>query len=175
MATYPTGAHWPALHALVDRVAERQRADFGQLASTVKPDGSLVTDCDRWSDATIAAGLAEILPGDGLLSEEGCTDAPSQRHGWIVDPLDGTTNFSVGLPIWAISMARLQDGQPLEAIIDVPPLHERYVAVRGQGVWRNGEPLQPPGGPRHRCNCASLCTRSLPVLQKVWQELGVSS
>ena len=40
-------------------------------------------------------------------------------------------------------MARLQDGQPLEAIIDVPPLHERYVAVRGQGVWRNGEPLQP--------------------------------
>jgi myo-inositol-1(or 4)-monophosphatase len=111
--------------------------------------------------------LAAILPGDGLLSEEGCTDAPTQRHGWIVDPLDGTTNFSVGLPIWAISMARLQDGQPLEAIIDVPPLRERYVAVRGQGVWRNGEPLQPPGGPRHRCNCASLCTRSLPVLQKV--------
>ena len=99
MATYPHGAHWPALHALVDRVAERQRADFGQIASTVKPDGSLVTDCDRWSDATIAAGLAEILPGDGLLSEEGCTDAPTQRHGWIVDPLDGTTNFSVGLPI----------------------------------------------------------------------------
>ena len=182
MATYPDGAHWPALHGLVDRVAERQRADFGQLASTVKPDGSLVTDCDRWSDATIAEGLAAILPGDGLLSEEGCTDAPSQRHGWIVDPLDGTTNFSVGLPIWAISMARLQDGQPLEAIIDVPPLHERYVAVRGQGVWRNGEPLQPPGGPRHRCNCASLCTRSLPVLQKVPQRfpaktrmLGVAS
>ena len=54
MATYPHGAHWPALHELVDRVAERQRADFGQIASTVKPDGSLVTDCDRWSDATIA-------------------------------------------------------------------------------------------------------------------------
>jgi|GEM_PF-4959394 len=79
MATYPHGAHWPALHELVDRVAERQRADFGQIASTVKPDGSLVTDCDRWSDATIAAGLEAILPGDGLLSEEGCTDAPTQR------------------------------------------------------------------------------------------------
>ena len=134
MATYPHGAHWPALHELVDRVAERQRADFGQIASTVKPDGSLVTDCDRWSDATIAAGLEAILPGDGLLSEEGCTDAPTQRHGWIVDPLDGTTNFSVGLPIWAISMARLQDGQPLEGRVPPEP-GERRNGRRLGIVW----------------------------------------
>ena len=152
------------LHALVDRVASAG-GDFGQLASTVKPDGSLVTDCDRWSDATIAEGLAAILPGDGLLSEEGCTDAPSQRHGWIVDPLDGTTNFSVGLPIWAISMARLQDGQPLEAIIDVPPLHERYVACRARASGAMVSPCSPWWAPSS-CNCASLCTRSLPVLRR---------
>ena len=167
MVAFSSDPQWQALHGLVDQVAERQRADFGHISSDLKPDGSLVTDCDRWSDATIAAGLQAIYPHDGLLSEEGSTAVPNQRSCWVVDPLDGTTNFSVGLPIWAISMARFADGQPIEAVIDVPPLRQRYVAVRGQGVWRDGERLAPPGGPRHGCSCASLCTRSLPVIQKL--------
>jgi len=86
------------------------------------------------------------------------------------------------LPIWAISLARFEAGRPIEAVIDVPPLRQRYVAVRGQGVWRNGERLTPPGGPRHGCSCASLCTRSLPAIQKLPQRfpaktrmLGVAS
>ncbi|MEB3176470.1 MAG: inositol monophosphatase family protein [Synechococcus sp.] len=179
---FSSDPQWQALHGLVDQVAERQRADFGHISSDLKPDGSLVTDCDRWSDATIAAGLQRIYPDDGLLSEEGSTAVPSQRSCWVVDPLDGTTNFSVGLPIWAISLARFEDGQPIEALIDVPPLRQRYVAVRGQGVWRDGERLAPPGGPRHGCSCASLCTRSLPVIQQLPQRfpakprmLGVAS
>ena len=137
-STFPADPQWQALHELVDLVAERQRLDFGQISSTQKPDGSLVTACDQWSDATLEAGLAKIFPGDGLLSEEGSTVVPHELNYWVVDPLDGTTNFSVGLPIWAISMARFSAGVPVAAILDVPPLRQRFVAVKGKGVWRDG-------------------------------------
>ena len=60
-----------AVHQLLDRVAERQRQDFGNIVSDLKPDGTLITTCDRWSDEAIVAGLAEIAPGEGVLSEEG--------------------------------------------------------------------------------------------------------
>ena len=166
-STFPADPQWQALHELVDLVAERQRLDFGQISSTQKPDGSLVTACDRWSDATLEAGLAKIFPGDGLLSEEGSTVVPHELNYWVVDPLDGTTNFSVGLPIWAISMARFSAGVPVAAILDVPPLRQRFVAVKGKGVWRDGVPLSSPGAPRHGCSCASLCTRSLKVLSSL--------
>ena len=60
MSSLSSDHQWQALHGLVDQVAERQRADFGRIGSTLKPDGSLVTACDRWSDATFAAGLERI-------------------------------------------------------------------------------------------------------------------
>ncbi|MCX5943700.1 MAG: inositol phosphatase, partial [Cyanobacteria bacterium] len=86
------------LNALIDRVAERQRLDFGQLESESKADGSLITACDHWSDATLVAGLAEIFPGEGVLSEEGNQSVPASSAYWVVDPLDGTTNFAAGIP-----------------------------------------------------------------------------
>ncbi len=164
---FPLSSDWSPLFSLVDEVAERQRRDFGRLASDLKADGSLITDCDRWSDATLAAGLAQIFPTDGLLSEEGSTTVPDAPGFWVVDPLDGTTNFSVGLPIWAISMARIDHGRPVAALLDVPPLGQRLLALRGQGVWSNGQPLAPPAPPRHGCRCASLCSRSIGALRRV--------
>lgn len=164
---FPLSSDWSPLFSLVDEVAERQRRDFGRLASDLKADGSLITDCDRWSDATLAAGLAQIFPHDGLLSEEGSTSVPAVPGFWVVDPLDGTTNFSVGLPIWAISMARIADGRPVAALLDVPPLGQRLLALRGRGVWSNGQPLAPPAPPRHGCRCASLCSRSIDALRRV--------
>ena len=87
-----------ALGLLLDRVAERQRQDFGQLDSEAKADGSLITACDRWSDAALVDGLAELYPGEGVLSEEGSQCVPSSQAFWVVDPLDGTTNFAAGIP-----------------------------------------------------------------------------
>ena len=57
------------LHQLLDRIAERQRSDFGNIVSDVKPDGSLITACDRWSDAELVEGLSSMAPGEGVLSE----------------------------------------------------------------------------------------------------------
>jgi myo-inositol-1(or 4)-monophosphatase len=157
----------PALAALIDRVGDRQRADFGQLASSLKPDGSLITSCDRWSDATLVSGLADLFPNEGVLSEEGSQSVPQTPAYWVVDPLDGTTNFAAGIPYWAISLARFEGGVPVLAVLDVPPLRQRIVAVKGKGAWRNGKPLQPPSRHAHPVGCASLCSRSIRVLQRL--------
>ena len=171
------------LNALIDQVAERQRLDFGQLDSESKADGSLITACDRWSDATLVAGLAEIFPGEGVLSEEGDQSVPATAAYWVVDPLDGTTNFAAGIPFWAISIARFEQGVPVLAVLDVPPLRQRLVAIRGQGAWRNGKAIGQPSARTQVAGCASLCSRSIGVLQKLPQRrfpgkirlLGVAS
>jgi myo-inositol-1(or 4)-monophosphatase len=156
-----------ALAGLLDQVGERQRQDFGHMASDLKADGTLITACDRWSDQTLVAGLNQLYPGEGVLSEDGQQRLPLTSAYWVVDPLDGTTNFAAGIPYWAISLARFEQGRPVLAVLDVPPLRQRIVAAAGQGAWRNGKPLQPPSLQDHPAGCASLCSRSIGVLQKL--------
>ncbi|MFZ9952639.1 MAG: inositol monophosphatase family protein [Vulcanococcus sp.] len=156
-----------ALGELLDQVAERQRQDFGQLDSEAKADGSLITACDRWSDAVLVEGLARLYPGEGVLSEEGSQRVPSSEAFWVVDPLDGTTNFAAGIPYWAISLARFEGGVPVLAVLDVPPLRQRIVAIRGGGAWRKDKRLAPPSARTQVAGCASLCSRSIGVLQKL--------
>lgn len=157
----------PGLNALLDQVAERQRQDFGHMVSDTKADGTLITACDRWSDRTLVEGLAREFPGEEVLSEEGNQRVPSTERYWVVDPLDGTTNFTAGIPYWAISLARFENGVPILAVLDVPPLRQRIVAVRGQGAWRNDKRLSPPLHHADAAGCASLCSRSIGVLQKL--------
>ena len=130
-----------AVHQLLDRIRARQLKDFGQIGSDVKPDGSLITACDRWSDAALVEGLVSIAPGEGVLSEEGSKTVPNTQAYWVVDPLDGTTNFAAGIPYWAISVARFVDGRPSEVFLDVPALNQRFVALRGRGATRNNQPI----------------------------------
>ncbi|UPH91414.1 inositol monophosphatase family protein [Synechococcus sp. NB0720_010] len=155
------------LGLLLDQVAERQRQDFGQLDSEAKADGSLITACDRWSDATLVKGLAELYPGEGVLSEEGSQSVPTSEAYWVVDPLDGTTNFAAGIPYWAISLARFENGVPVLGVLDVPPLRQRIVAIRGGGAWRKDKKLGAPSARNQVVGCASLCSRSIGVLQKL--------
>ena len=155
-----------ALHQLLDRVAERQRQDFGNISADLKPDGTLITTCDRWSDEAIFSGLTEIAPGEGVLSEEGSQCVPSTKAYWVVDPLDGTTNFAAGIPYWAISVARWVDGSPEEVFLDVPSLRQRIVAIRGKGVWRNGKRVTAERRSTVNSACISLCSRSIRVLQQ---------
>lgn len=155
-----------AVHQLLDRVAERQRQDFGNIAADLKSDGTLITTCDRWSDEAIASGLGVIAPGEGVLSEEGSKSVPTTQAYWVVDPLDGTTNFAAGIPYWAISVARWVDGVPSEVFLDVPSLRQRIVAIRGKGAWRNGKLLTAETRTASESACVSLCSRSIRVLQR---------
>ncbi len=154
-----------SIHELVDEVGARQLQDFGQINSDLKPDGTLITECDRWSDRRIVQGLDNIASGEGVLSEEGSKLIPSSSEYWVVDPLDGTTNFAAGIPYWAISIARFTNGQPETAFLDIPALKKRILAIKGQGVWLNNKRLNPESRFRKNSDCISLCSRSIKVLQ----------
>ena len=172
-----------AINDLLDKVANRQREDFGHLVTDLKGDGTLITECDRWSDKTIVQGLAKIAPGEGVLSEEGKKSIPNSSEYWVVDPLDGTTNFAAGIPYWAISIARFTNGEPETAFLDIPALKKRIFAIKGKGVWLNNKPLKPESRFKKNSDCISLCSRSIKVLQMKPEQsfpgkirlLGVSS
>ena len=154
------------INRLIDKVSERQCRDFGNIASEIKSDGSLITACDRWSDETIVRGLTEITSDEGVLSEEGSQLVPDSSAYWVVDPLDGTTNFAAGIPYWAISIARFVGGRPQVVFLDLPPLKQRIIAIRGKGVWRNGQQLSYAMRSQQGSACVSLCSRSIRVLQQ---------
>ena len=155
-----------SVHDLLDIVAERQRSDFGNIGSDIKSDGTLITDCDRWSDAEIVKGLSRITKDSGILSEEGSKIVPNSDNYWIVDPLDGTTNFAAGIPYWGISAAHFVSGQPDTVFLDIPPLKKRFLAIKGQGVWLNEKPLSVQTRAIKNSECVSLCSRSIRILQK---------
>lgn len=112
-------------------------------AAELKSDNTVVTQADLDADEYIAQAIHKAYPQDLILSEEANTQISSIDQAiWIVDPLDGTTNFSLGLPIWGISIARLIDGQPQTAALNFPILGELYTAQRGQGATLNGSPIQ---------------------------------
>ena len=121
------------------------------LQTNFKPDHSVVTEADLAADELISKAIQEQYPGDMLLSEETQTrypngTNPTQPPVWIIDPLDGTTNFSLGLHFWGISIARLVKGVPETAVLYYPLIEELYTAERGRGAFLNDEPIhiQPP-------------------------------
>ena len=116
------------LDSLFQLVSRRQIKDFGNISASNKADGSLITSCDLWSDQTIVDGLASIAPDEGVLSEEGGKTIPSTKAYWVVDPLDGTTNFAAGIPYWSISVARFVDGQAQSSFLIIPTLKKKFVS-----------------------------------------------
>lgn len=111
------------------------------LESHFKVDHTLVTAADIVADEYIRNTIHTRYPQDGILSEEAGTTWQGEKAIWIVDPLDGTTNYQWGLPLWGVSIARWVDGLPSLGVIHFPLLKETYAAQRGRGVTRNGVPL----------------------------------
>tara|TARA_B100000902_G_scaffold61455_1_gene68484 strand:+ start:835 stop:1635 length:801 start_codon:yes stop_codon:yes gene_type:complete len=160
-----TNKQLEALDALFELVSDRQLQDFGNISASNKSDGSLITSCDLWSDKTIVEALAIIAPNEGVLSEEGGKLVPKTNAYWIVDPLDGTTNFAAGIPYWSISIARFVDGIPQSSFLIIPTLKKKFVAIKGEGVWLNNKKIQVNKN-NQRSECVSLCSRSIKILQK---------
>jgi len=116
------------------------------LVSEWKPDWSIVTVADVEADELIRAELTERFPADAILSEElapnsAAASAPRAARTWIVDPLDGTTNFSLGIQHWGVSIARCDENGPDVGVLCFPALGELYVASRGAGATMNGRPI----------------------------------
>ncbi len=124
---------------------------FGETARGVERKSSrtdMVSDADRDAEAAIGEILSAERPGDGLLAEEGASRQADSGRRWVVDPLDGTTNFLYGIPAWCVSIALEDaDGGALGVVLD-PVRGETFTAIRGQGATRNGKPIAVSGEER---------------------------
>lgn len=128
---------------LSDEAAQIAVAQFGSSVARIKPDGSLVTRTDEQLDALISARLRDRFPEDAILSEEQATIYdPAFRRTWVIDPVDGTTNFARGLAVWGVSIALLVEGTPVVGVVRFPLLQELFAAAAGRGATRNGEPIR---------------------------------
>jgi myo-inositol-1(or 4)-monophosphatase len=103
-----------------------------------KGEVDIVTESDKRSEAVIVARLQTRFPQHSIVAEEGGGGAEkSARYRWYVDPLDGTTNFAHGFPVFAVSIGLLEDGEPLVGAVLNPVANELFTAARGQGAQLN--------------------------------------
>lgn len=152
-------------HAAGQLLLQKYRS--GEWDARLKDDRSVVTSADIASDRLIGRAIQARFPDDLLLSEEMRPDPIQTGFGangravWIVDPLDGTTNFSLGLPHWGVLIARLENGAPHSAAAYFPALDEMFTARRGAGAWINGRPLVvQPADPQRPLACFACCSRT---------------
>lgn len=100
-----------------------------------KDDGSVVSDIDHTVQQAFVTGITDTFVGHEVLSEEGLCDSGTSRWRWVIDPLDGTSNFTSGLPFWCVSVALTLNGMPVMAVVDAPALNMRVWATAGGGTF----------------------------------------
>jgi myo-inositol-1(or 4)-monophosphatase len=139
-----------ALADLAERIAhETGRMLVAARAAGVRDVGTkssitdLVTEHDRAAEELISSRLSATRPDDSLMGEEGTARQGTSGVRWVVDPIDGTTNFWYGLPGWSISIAAADDDGPAVGVVHAPTTGETFRAVRGGGATRNGQPIAP--------------------------------
>ncbi len=98
----------------------------------------MVTEMDRASEALIVGRIADARPHDAIVGEEGADRAGASGVRWVIDPLDGTTNYLYGLPGWNVSIGVEIDGEPVAGAVVVPAHGETFAAARGHGATCNG-------------------------------------
>ncbi|MEA5451397.1 inositol monophosphatase family protein [Leptolyngbya sp. CCNP1308] len=160
--------------ATTKTVGQKLLEDFGQVRADLKADGSLVTRCDRWADDTLRAAIHQTFPDHGVLSEEVEHIFPDTDWCWIIDPIDGTTNFTRGIPVWGISLGLLYRGTPVFGYVAMPPLDQSFYGYwPGQsglampsGAFCNGHPIHSSDAEPDKTQFFSLCARSTSVLEK---------
>jgi myo-inositol-1(or 4)-monophosphatase len=169
------------------KVGDRLTNDYGKIQAIKKEDGSLVTDADKWSDREIRKAIAENFPSHGVLTEETTQVFPDKDWCWVVDPIDGTTNFTRGVPIWAISLGLLYKGTPVFGFVYLPLLKQAFHGywygdseLTGYtGAYLNGESIASSRDLPSHSHLFNLCARSLKVLQQPFpckvRMIGVAS
>lgn len=119
---------------------------LNSVGSEAKADGSLLTEADLAADERVRSGLVEAWPGIPVLSEEMTLEeqrALLSRGGpvWCLDPLDGTSNFAAGFPVFSLSLALIEDGRATLGVVCDPVRGESFAATLGRGATLNGRPL----------------------------------
>lgn len=123
-------------------VLTRRFAERGSFKVEVKAFKDYVTSVDREAEAAVLDVLRREAPNDDILAEESAPDRPRRGRRWIVDPLDGTTNFIHGVPVFAVSVGLEDDAGLLAGAIHDPCRDETFHAHRGGGARMNGETIR---------------------------------
>ena len=139
----------PVINVMANAALKAARGlnrDFGeveQLQVSVKGPSDFVSSADLRAERTLKTELQRARPGYGLLFEEGgAAEGSDPHHRWIVDPLDGTTNFLHGMPHFSISIALERDGEIVAGVIYDPIRDEMYWAEKGAGAYLNDRRLR---------------------------------
>jgi fructose-1,6-bisphosphatase/inositol monophosphatase family enzyme len=127
---------------LVVEAGKSALARTGDIFREYKADESLVTAIDRDTENFLYEGLNSAYPDYAFLGEEFGWRGPENAPLWACDPIDGTTNFVYGIPLWAVSVGLLVDGVPVLGAVYLPRLDELFWAERGEGAFCNGARLQ---------------------------------
>lgn len=159
--------------ATSEQVGAKLEEYFGQVQADHKDDGSLVTHADKWADGEIRQAITDRFPDHGVLTEETQHILPDNDWCWVIDPVDGTTNFTRGLPLWGISMGLLYRGTPVFGYAYYPPIRKAYhgfwygdTGLTGPtGAYLNDKPIQTtPDSPTYS-HLFNICARSTAVIK----------
>ncbi len=138
--------------AAARKTARALKRDFGELEKlqvSLKGPANFVSSADRRAEETLFQELSKARPGYGFLGEEGgAREGADKSHRWIVDPLDGTTNFLHGIPQFAISIALEREGGIIAGLIYNPANDEMFIAEKGKGAFMNDQRIRVAGRKR---------------------------
>ncbi|MFB6258667.1 MAG: inositol monophosphatase family protein [Flavobacteriales bacterium] len=101
----------------------------------------LVTSVDEKAERLFVESLSELLPEAGFITEEGTRSDQGAEYDWVIDPLDGTTNFVHGIPSYCTSVALIKDGNPVLGVVHEVVHRESFHAIKGEGARMNGDPI----------------------------------
>jgi myo-inositol-1(or 4)-monophosphatase len=139
------------------RSLKRDLGEIENLQVSLKGPANFVTMADKRAEELLYAELIKARPGYGFIGEEGgIREGDDKSHTWIVDPLDGTTNFLHGIPQFAISIGLQREGTLIAGLIYNPANDELYIAERGKGAFLNDQRLR-VAGRRQLHECVLAC------------------
>jgi myo-inositol-1(or 4)-monophosphatase len=142
----PASALMNVMLAAARKAGRSLARDFGeveQLQVSLKGPSNFVSAADHRAEEIVHAELTKARPGYGLLLEErGDVEGADRTHRWIADPLDGTTNFLHGIPLFAVSIALEREGELVAGLIYNPVTHETFTAEKGKGAFLNDRRLR---------------------------------
>jgi len=134
---------------------------YSRSTADYKSDGSIVTEADLLMQQKLTPALAARYPDVQMLSEE--ISEPVQHRVlqsdddfWCLDPVDGTTNFHATMPLFSVSLALIRGGEVVLGVVYDPCRREFFGAIRGQGIWINGEPAERPQQPERLGDCIAF-------------------
>lgn len=124
--------------------SQKLAENFGKLnQSQIENKGShdLVTQLDKEVEQMYVEAIKKIYPSHGIIGEEGTDENRDAEYVWVLDPLDGTRNYSIEVPFYGTTICLIKNREPVIAVICVPPVDKLYTAIKGEGAFLNGRKI----------------------------------